>query len=276
MEQLDALQSLDQLAPLTATKEHLPADIINILELLGKADNIPFNQLYNLTEDCADRYYMKVIKTLTHLLKNSFHDRQLVLVSSARVLKFLEPNAARQAKLWKVLSNYHHLPDHFHDLKTTLQAEFNLLKKATSKNIENIQGAVQSQQAYTTALCGHINSLYTKLAQCGRQVQTHCLYPHPQSDVVQLNAPDYDLDIDGQPDPVIDIQSPNAKRLKKISCQILLIQNNTQPFSWIPIGLSLSPHQFWMILTTQGTKTMNTQGKSTPVITVPSWKTSQN
>ena len=82
VEQLNSLQSLDQLAPLTATKEHLPKDIINILELLGKADNIPFNQLYNLAEDCADRYCTKVIKTLIHLLKNSFHDRQLVLVNS--------------------------------------------------------------------------------------------------------------------------------------------------------------------------------------------------
>ena len=62
IEQLNAFQSLDQLAPLTATKEHLPTEIINILELLGKADNIPFNQLYNLAEDCADRYYTKVIK----------------------------------------------------------------------------------------------------------------------------------------------------------------------------------------------------------------------
>ena len=118
MEQLDALQSLDQLAPLTAAKEHLPTDIINILELLGKADNIPFNQLYNLTEDCADRYYTKVIKTVTHRLKNSFHDRQLVLVNSARALKFLESYAVRQAKLWKVPSKYDHLPDHFQDLKT--------------------------------------------------------------------------------------------------------------------------------------------------------------
>ena len=90
MEQLNALQSLDQLAPLTAVKEYLPTDIINILELLGKADNIPFNQLYSQAEDCADRYYTKIIKTLTHLLKNSFHDRQLVLVNSARALKFLE------------------------------------------------------------------------------------------------------------------------------------------------------------------------------------------
>ena len=105
------LQSLDQLAPLTAAKEHLPTDIINILELLGKADNIPFNQLYNLSEDCADRYYTKVIKTLTCLLKNSFHDRQLVLVNSAQALKFLELYVARQAKLWKVLSKYDRLPD---------------------------------------------------------------------------------------------------------------------------------------------------------------------
>ena len=128
-------------------------------------DNIPFNQLYNLAEDCTDRYYTKVIKTLTRLLKNSFYDRELVLVNSARVLKFLESYAAQQAKLRKVLPEYHNLPDHFHDLKTTLQAEFELLKKATSKNIQNIQEVVQSQQQYTTVLFGHINTLYTKLAQ---------------------------------------------------------------------------------------------------------------
>ena len=76
-------------------------------------------------------------------MKKIFRNRQLVLVNSARALKFLESYATRQAKLWKVLSKYHHFPDHFHDLKTTLQAEFDLLKKATSKNIENIQEAVQ-------------------------------------------------------------------------------------------------------------------------------------
>ena len=148
-------------------------------------------------------------------MKNSFHDRQLVLVNSARALKFLKLYTARQAKLWKVLSKYDYLPDHFHDLKTTLQTEFNLLKKATSKNIENIQEAIQSQQAYTMALCSHINSLYTKLAQLDRQVQMHCLYPHPQLDVVQLNAPEYNPDIDGQPDPVTDMQSLNAKNIQE-------------------------------------------------------------
>ena len=203
VEQLNSLQSLDQLAPLTAAKEHLPKDIINILELLGKADNISFSQLYNLAEDCTDRYYTKIIKTLTHLLRNSFNDRQLVLVNSAQALKFLESYTARQAKFWKVLSKYDRLPDHFHDLKTTLQTEFNLLKKATLKNIENLQEAIKLQQTYTTTLCGHVNSIYVKLAQLDRQVQMHGLYPHPQSDVVQLNAPKYNSDIDGQTDQVL-------------------------------------------------------------------------
>ena len=45
-DQLNSIQILEQLAPLQLAKQHLPVDIINILEHLGKADNIPFNQLY--------------------------------------------------------------------------------------------------------------------------------------------------------------------------------------------------------------------------------------
>ena len=90
VEQLNSLQTLEQLVPLTAAKEHLPQYIINILELLGKADNIPFNQLYSLAEDCTDGYYTKVIKALTQLLKGSFNDRQIILLNMARALKFLE------------------------------------------------------------------------------------------------------------------------------------------------------------------------------------------
>ena len=175
-----------------------------------------------------------------------------------------------------MLSKYDCLPDHFNDLKTTLQTEFSLLKKATSKNIENIQETVQSQQPYTTALCGHINSLYTKLAQLNRQVQMHCLYPHPQSDVVQLYAPEYDLDIDGQPDPVTDIQSPNAENIKEDTMPDTANSEQHTALSLITNSLSLSPHQFWMILTTQDTKMPNNQGQSTQVITDPNWKTSQN
>ena len=165
VEQLNSLQTLKQLAPLKAAKEHLPQDIINILELLGKADNIPFNQLYSLAEDCADRYYTKVIKTLTQLLKGSFNDKQKVLVNTARALTFLESYGNRQTKLWKVLSKYDKLPDHFHNLQTTLQTEINLQKKATLKNIENLHEAINLQQTYTTSLCNHVNTIYTKLVQ---------------------------------------------------------------------------------------------------------------
>ena len=178
LEQLDALQALDQLAPLTAEKEHLPGDIIDILSCLKKADNIPFNQLYSLVENCADRYYTKVIQILTRLMKNSFHDRQLVLINTAKVPKFLESDALRQTKLWKVLSKYYNLPDHFHDSKTALQTEFDLLKTATSKNVQNLQEMVQAQEAYATVLLGHIAAPHTKLAHLDKQIQIHCIYPH--------------------------------------------------------------------------------------------------
>ena len=60
-------------------------------------------------------------------------------------------------------------------------------------------------------LSGHIHTLYTKLVHLDRQIQIHCIYPHQQSDVIQLNAPDYNPDIDGDPDPVTDVQPLNAK-----------------------------------------------------------------
>ena len=89
-DQLNSIQILEQLAPLQLAKEHLPGDIIYILERLGKADHIPHNQLYYIVENCANCYYSKVIKTFVTLLKHQFADRQLLLVNTARSLKFLE------------------------------------------------------------------------------------------------------------------------------------------------------------------------------------------
>ena len=82
-DQLNSIQILEQLEPLELAKQHLLADIIDILECLGKADNIPFNQLYYITENCMDKYYTKVIK-------RQFADRQLLLVNTTCCLKFLE------------------------------------------------------------------------------------------------------------------------------------------------------------------------------------------
>ena len=104
-DQLNSIQILEQLAPLQLAKEHLPGDIIDILERLGKADIIPFNQLYYIAENCADRYYSKVIETFIALLKCQFADHQLLLVNTARSLKFLEDDMDRQAQIWKKTPN---------------------------------------------------------------------------------------------------------------------------------------------------------------------------
>ena len=89
-DQLNSIQILEQLAPLQLVKEHLPGDIVDILQRLGKADNIPLNQLYYIAKNCADRYYSKVIEIFVALLKRQFMDRQLLLVNTARSLKFLK------------------------------------------------------------------------------------------------------------------------------------------------------------------------------------------
>ena len=81
-DQLNSIQILEQLAPLQLAKEHLPGDIVDILERLGKVDNIPFNQLYYIAENCADRYYSKVIETFVSILKCQFVNCQLLLVNT--------------------------------------------------------------------------------------------------------------------------------------------------------------------------------------------------
>ena len=133
-EQLNSIQSLQQIAPLHAAKEHLPKDIITILERLGKVDNTPFNKLYYLAENCTDRYYTSVIKTFIEIIKCSVTDHQIVLVNTTRALKDLEDFGQRQSQLFKVLEKYHLLPDNFENL----QSQFRFLKKATSKNIEHL------------------------------------------------------------------------------------------------------------------------------------------
>ena len=78
-DQLNSLQILEQLAPLELAKQHLSVDIIDILVCLGKAGNIPFNQLYYIMENCTNRYYTKVIKTFVSIINRQFADHQLLL-----------------------------------------------------------------------------------------------------------------------------------------------------------------------------------------------------
>ena len=93
-------------APLQLAKDHLPGNIIDILERLGKADHILHNQLYYIVENCADCYYSKVIETFVALLKWQFADRQLLLVNTTRSLKFLEEYADRQVLIWQIFRKH--------------------------------------------------------------------------------------------------------------------------------------------------------------------------
>ena len=115
-----------------------------------------------------------------------------------------------------------------------MQTEFNLLKKATSKNIENLHDAINLQKTYTTSFCSHVNTIYTKLAQLDKEIQTHCLYPHSQTDLVQINAPEYDSDINGQTDTLPDIQPQvpsHAENTKENSASTTV---NSKDYSTLP------------------------------------------
>ena len=201
-DQLNSTQILEQLAPLQLAKEHLPGDIIDMLERLGKADNIPFNQLYYIAKNCADHYYSKVIETFVTLLKRQFADWQLLLVNTARSLKFLEDYADHQGQIWKIFQKHQMIPDdiqdlHFHidNFKNGTEKEFAFLKEATCKNIENFQSSLSLQQMYSTSLCSHVNNIYNKLVELQQQLPHS--NPHMNTgDVIQIEAPDFDPDID--------------------------------------------------------------------------------
>ena len=178
-DQLNSIQILEQLVPLQLAKDHLPGDIIDILKRLCKANHIPHNQLYYKAENCADCYYSKVIETFVSLLKWQFADRQLLLVNTARSLKFLEEYADRQALIWQIFRKHENIPDdisdlhlHIDDFKANIQKEFNFLKEVTRKNVENFQTSLNLQQTYSAALCSHINNIYHKISE----IQ---LLPHP-------------------------------------------------------------------------------------------------
>ena len=99
-------------------------------------------------------------------------DRQLLLINTARSLKFLEGYADHQAQIWKIFQKHQMIPDdnqdlHFHidDLKNGIEKEFPFLKEATRKNIENFQSSLNLQQTYSASLCSHVNNIYNKLVE---------------------------------------------------------------------------------------------------------------
>ena len=115
----------------------------------------------------------------------------------------MEDNTDRQAQIWKILHKYHNLPDnvadlhlHFDSFKSSIETDFKHLKEVTSCNVENIQTSLAVQQTYSSTLCCHVNNIYSKLSELQKHILHHCMYSH-QSNTVQIDAPEYDPDIDG-------------------------------------------------------------------------------
>ena len=252
-DQLNSIQILEQLAPLQLAKDHLPGDIIDILERLGKANHIPHNQLYYIAENCADCYYSNVIETFVALLKWQFADRQLLLVNTTRSLKLLEEYADRQVLIWQIFRKHENIPDdisnlhlHIDDFKANIEKEFNFLKEATHKNVKNFQTSLNLQQTYSAALCSHVNNIYHKISEIQQQL------PHPAQhmntgDVIQIDEPDFDPDIDGglptkehEETQVSDslIQQPSEK---SDECEVpALLERDVEEVDWpdvIPVEI---------------------------------------
>ena len=170
------------------------------MERLGKADNLPFNQLYYIAENCTDHYYSKVIETFVTILKCQFANHQLLLVNTAQ--SFLEEYVDHQAQIWKIFQKHQTIPDdiqnlHFHldNFKNGIEKEFAFLKEATRKNIENFQSSLNLQQTYSASLCSHVNNIYKKLVEIQQQMQHRD--PHMNfGDTIQIEVPDFDPDID--------------------------------------------------------------------------------
>ena len=119
-----------------------------------------------------------------------------MLVNTARALKYLESYGQRQSQLFTVVEKYHQVPDGLEDLKS----QFSFLKEATSRNVENLQQAITVQQTHTTNLCGHVNVMFSRITKLENDIQKLMEKFMTEQDRVQIDAPDFDPDID-RPNP---------------------------------------------------------------------------
>ena len=108
----------------------------------------------------------------------------------------------QQVLLWKVFQRHQMIPDniqdlHFHidNFKSNIEKEFAYLKEATRKNMENFQSSLNLQQMYSAALCSHVNNIYNKLVEIQQQLP-HSNQHMNTGDVIQIEVPDFDPDID--------------------------------------------------------------------------------
>ena len=100
------------------------------------------------------------MQTFVKIFKQNTSDRQIVLVNTARALKYLEAYGQKQSQLFTVLEKV-----------LDLKFQFYFLKEATSRNVENLQQAITVQQTYTTNLCGHVNVILSRITKLENDIQ---------------------------------------------------------------------------------------------------------
>ena len=132
-------------------------------------------------------------KTFIKIIKRGATDRQIVLVNTARALKYLEDFGQRQLQLFTVLEKYHLVPDSLENL----QSQFNFLKEVTSRNVQNLQQAITVQQTYTANLCTFINNILPRITKLEDAIHKFGQKLTTEQDTIQINALDFNLDIDG-------------------------------------------------------------------------------
>ena len=124
------------------------------------------------------------------------------------------------------------------------------------QNIQNIQTSLNIQQTYSSTLCTHVNNIYNRLSELEKQIQHHCMYQH-QTDTVQIIAPEYDLDIDG------DNQSNTHNSRVTVSVQGTL--NTPQESSILEDDNSTAPDN---ITTSQSQNQQESDWPDTPTIQI--------
>ena len=129
------------------------------------------------------------------------------------------------------------------------------MKEATSRNIEIFQTSLNLQQTYSASLCSHVNNIYNKLAELRRQIQHSD--PHMNSGyMIQIEAPDFDPDID-------DVSAPT---MDEISNKVLT-QGTTLP---IPITTELETECSTPALPIQQTASQDTGWPDAIPVEIPS------
>ena len=107
-----------------------------------------------------------------------------------------------------ILDDIQDLHFHFDDFQNAIEKEFAFLKEATLKNVGNFQSSLNLQQTYSTSLCLHVNNIYNKLVELQWQIQHRDQHMNSR-DTIQIEAPNFDPDIDDISTTTIDQQSNN-------------------------------------------------------------------